>query len=123
MVFIAIQALFAPLSLLSIVGWWGGSAVRTCGRGAALYGALLAVVLAFGAGRLWLSPDAEAEVRVVGVTAEVDVGELIDDRDEPTFEAGVVALHDEYLSRTAAAARGAEIVVWPEIAGLGRSDR
>ena len=36
----------------------------------------------------------------------------------------MVALHDEYLSRTAAAAaRGAEIVVWPEIAGLGRSDQ
>ena len=104
--------------------WETGFAWRTCGRGVSVYGQLLAVVLAFGAGRLWFSPDAEAEVRVVGVTAEVDVGELIDDRDQPTFEAGVAALHDEYLSRTAAAAaRGAEIVVWPEIAGLGRSNQ
>ncbi len=116
--------LMAWFASVANYAWESDFVWRKYARGAVAYGIVLILVLGFGFGRLWLSPDAEAEVHVVGITSAADLVRLVDSRDEPTFDAAVAEVHREYLSRTAnAAARGAEIVVWPEVAGLGYADQ
>ncbi len=100
--------------------WEAGFAWRRIARGVVTYATVLALVVGFGVSRLWLAPEADESVRVVGLVSETplaDLGEIID---EPSFAAESAAFRQGYLDRTVAAAqRGADIVVWPEGAGLG----
>ena len=74
-------------------------------------------------GRLLLAPDANETVTVTSFTlAETHAGELFAllAEDEAAFRAKTTATHNAYLERTIQAARdGAEIVMWPELAGFG----
>jgi apolipoprotein N-acyltransferase len=91
--------------------------------GAGVYGAILLIVVTYGAGRLLLVPDANETVAVTSFTlAETHAGELFAllAEDEAAFRAKTTATHNAYLERTIQAARdGAEIVMWPELAGFG----
>ncbi len=99
--------------------WESGFRWRESARGVVAYGSVLVLVLAFGVGRLWASPSAETEIRVVGMTSHLD----IPDANSPTYETDTAALHNDYLARTRAAAeRGAQIVVWPESGAMGTHD-
>jgi apolipoprotein N-acyltransferase len=100
--------------------WESGPRFRDSWRGVATCTGLLVVVAGFGMIRLATSPDPQAVVHVVGVTSPLEIS----GPNDPTFEADMAALHDDYLARTRAAAdRGAEIVVWPETGAMGPSDQ
>ncbi|MCJ7739570.1 MAG: hypothetical protein MUQ10_20035, partial [Anaerolineae bacterium] len=87
-------------------------------RGLASFGALLAVVFVFGFVRLNLTPTSETgeTVRVAGITAKS--GEDYDS--EAQFVAELDTYRDIYFSATVREAQaGAQVVLWPELAGSG----
>jgi apolipoprotein N-acyltransferase len=96
---------------------------RSWSSGLAIYTFALLLVLGYGAVRLATAPTVESGVRVTGLTVHhVDRHELMPllAEDVPTFRSRTQAIHADYLAETAvAAANGAQIVVWPELAGIG----
>jgi apolipoprotein N-acyltransferase len=96
---------------------------RSWSSGLAIYTSVLLLVLGYGAVRLATAPTVESGVRVTGLTVHhVDRHELMPllAEDVPTFRSRTQAIHADYLAETAvAAANGAQIVVWPELAGIG----
>jgi apolipoprotein N-acyltransferase len=91
-------------------------------RGLATYAGITGLVLIYGAARLAFSPPPEGTVRVAGLTATLpDAGEPIDPRDDKErFRQVTSDLHDRYFEQTIREARaGAQIVLWPEGAGVG----
>jgi len=91
-------------------------------RGLAAFVAVLAVVFIFGFARLNLAPSSET-VRVAGITAESShaVGERLSVAQDPAAAARPLfqAHWDLYFTATAREAQaGAQVIVWPEVAGL-----
>lgn len=134
----------ALMQLVSVTGVWGVSLLmawstsianwvweRSCEwkvvwRGVALYGGLLALVLALGSVRLiFFYPEAPA-VRVAGLTAvEVRLQDLLPlvTKNPQAFRERTTDIHQRYFEATIREARaGAKIVVWPEMAGIGMEE-
>ena len=130
----------ALMQLLSLTGMWGiaflvswlGSVVNWAWersfdwpriwRGLAIYAGITGLVLVYGSARLVFSRAPEGTVRVAGLTATLpDPGEPFDPRDDPgRFRQETSDLHDLYFNQTIREARaGAQIVLWPEGAGVG----
>ena len=136
------QATFAPLAqFASVGGLWGITFVVTWfasvvhwavrrleagepyGRPVTACGAVILAILAFGAIRLLAAPAAQQRVEVASFTAtHVDMIAMMRlyNTDQVAFRERTRAQHTAYLRRTAeAAGSGAQIVLWPELAGLG----
>ena len=108
----------------SVANWaWENRGLRAeMLKGLAVFGAVLAVVFAYGFLRLNLVSSG-ATVRVVGITAESahDVGERLAEAQDPVSAARPLfqAHWDMYFAATAREAQaGAKVIVWPEVAGL-----
>lgn len=110
----------------SVVNWaWEGRAdLRAIRGGLALYGGVLAAALILGSVRLATAPVPAATVRVAGVTAQ-PVKQILGEwlpglPDAAAARAAVEPIRAAYFAATEReAAAGAQIVVWPEIAGVG----
>jgi apolipoprotein N-acyltransferase len=139
------QSAFAPLAqFASVAGLWGITFVVTwfasiahwvvrrheAGqayvRPVTMCGAIIAAILAFGAIRLLAAPAPQRSVQVTSFTAaHVDMGAMMSlyNADPAAFRERTREQHAAYLRRTAeAAGNGAQIVLWPELAGLGLAD-
>lgn len=96
---------------------------RSWTTGLAIHAAVLLLVLSYGAVRLTTAPPVESGVQVTGLTVHhVDLHELMPllTEDITTFRSRTQAIHAGYLAETAvSAANGAQLVVWPELAGIG----
>jgi len=94
--------------------------------GAALYTAVVVVILGFGTVRVLFVPEARQSVSVASFTAaHVDMVEMtqLAQIDAAAFRQRTEAQHTAYLNGTIRAAKtGAQIVLWPELAGLGMVD-
>ncbi len=135
----------APLTqLASVTGLWGitllvswfasvvhwavshHEAGQPYRRGATVYGAVVATILLFGAARLLTAPQPQESVTVASFTAtHTEMGEMMGLRatDEAAFRERTRAQHAAYLEQTVRAAEtDAQIVLWPELAGLGMAD-
>lgn len=92
-------------------------------KGVAVYAVILVAVFFLGGLRLLTSPAAEDTVRVASFTAvHNDMGELMSlaHTDPDAFRQKTRANHAAYLAQTeTAVATGAEIILWPELAGIG----
>ena len=129
------------LQLLSVTGMWGLSFLMnwtasivnwaweqrfewpSIRHGLALYGGIMALVLAYGGARLTFARIEPGTVRVASFTeVSTDLPALMN-----TLRSGRVAfgqatrdIHARYFERTATEARaGAKIILWPEVAGIG----
>jgi apolipoprotein N-acyltransferase len=118
-----ITFLMAWFAALANWAWARYEANEPYGRGLVVYGGVLAAVLLWGGGRLLTAPAAETSVAVASFTAApVEMGELMGllQADEAAFRAETQANHGAYLAQTAeVAATEAEIILWPELAGVG----
>lgn len=104
--------------------WERGFAPKVIGRGVAFYAAIFLVVLAYGNARLLFAPQlAPQSVRMAGITiAPKPLAELMPlyDQDITAFRAETQAIHAQYLAATEREAKaGAQLVNWPEGAGMG----
>jgi len=108
--------------------WEQAFSWRKVWRGLAIYGAFLALVIVYGSVRLSFFHPQPGTVRVHQIIDSDD--ELVTMRDaemasllatDPaTFERKTTGVHQKYIEDTIHEARaGAQIVVWPEVAGLG----
>lgn len=136
------QFAFAPLAqLASVTGIWGITwmiswfaavanwaftryeAQQPFRHGVGVYAAVLVVLLVWGGVRLLAAPQAEREVAVASFTAvHVEMAELMPllQSDVAAFQAQTQQNHAAYLEKTAEVAEtGAQIILWPELAGLG----
>jgi len=130
----------ALMQLLSVTGMWGVAFLvkwfapvvnwawersfewPRIWRGLAISAGITLLVLVYGGARLVFSPAPAGTVRVAGLTATLpDPGEPFDPRDDPgRFRQETSDLHDRYFDQTIREARaGAQIVLWPEGAGVG----
>ncbi|NJN84444.1 MAG: hypothetical protein HC802_20645 [Caldilineaceae bacterium] len=139
------QADFAALAQLSsVTGLWGitflvswfasvvnwawerGFVWKYVWRGAAIYAAILAVTLLFGVTRLFSAPDVAETVTVASFTAvEIHPEQLFPlvESDLAAFRTETTQTHQRYLDQTVQLAQeGAQIVLWPELAGTGLAD-
>jgi len=126
----------ALMQLVSITGMWGVTFVvswfasvanwvwecsfrwETIRRGAALYAGIMLLVMVYGSARLVFSPVQVGTVRVAGLTALDGNGWTTADRE--AFHRRATEMHERYFERTVPEARaGAEVVLWPETAGIG----
>ena len=126
----------ALMQLVSITGLWGfpfligwfASVVNwawehafdwlAIRRGVALYAGIMLVVMVYGSARLVFSPTQEGTVRIAGLTALEGDGWTTADRE--AFRRRATEMHERYFAQTIPEARaGAEIVLWPETAGIG----
>lgn len=109
----------------SVVNWaWAHDFnVKQIRTGVIVHGAVLVLVLGYGAGRLLLAPQPDETVEVASVTAvEMHFAELMPmaERDTEAFRAITTGVHATYLERSRElAASGAKIILWPEGAGAG----
>ena len=144
------QAGFPALAqLVSVTGLWGitflvswfASVVnwawehefdwKLVWRGVAIYAAILGVALLFGVTQLMTAPNesdmTEGDtVTIASFTAvEVHPESLFPlvETDLDAFRAETTQTHQQYLDRTIQAAEdGAQIVLWPELAGTGTAE-
>lgn len=139
------QAAFLPLTqLVSVTGLWGVTFVmawfaavvhwsitryqrgESYRLGGMICAGVLAVILIGGGIRLATAQEPTDYVAVASFTAvHVEMGELMEllSQDEAAFRQISRANHAAYLAQTVeAAATGAQIVLWPELAGLGMAD-
>ena len=108
----------------AVANWtWEHRAIGGVGRGPAVFMAVLAAVFAFGFWRLNLTPASDATIRVAGITAGhgPDLGKAVDEApDRATALQAIEAHREAYFRATAReAGAGAQVVVWPEVAGAG----
>ena len=130
--------------LVSITGIWGisfliawfGSVVnwaitqrqaqRPFTKGVVVYVVVLTAVFLFGGVRLLTAPEPEQTVKAASFTAvHVNMGEMMQlyQSDPEAFRQKTQANHQTYLAQTETAVEtGAEIILWPELAGLGMAD-
>lgn len=131
----------ALIQLVSLTGIWGvtflmawfASTVnwlweqsfdwRRSAGGVAIYAGILALVLAYGYGRLLLAAPAGESIRIAGITASPEsIAELMPlyRQNLAQFRRVTSARHNRYLTATVSEARaGAKIVNWPEGAAIG----
>lgn len=133
--FMQLTAVIGMLGLTFITMWFAAVANwvwtewengRSWVMGLAIHATILLLVIGYGAVRLTTAPPIEDGVQITGITVqEVNMHELMPlvTEDLATFRTQTQAIHADYLTETAvAAANGAQIVVWPELAGIGISD-
>ena len=128
----------ALMQLLSVTGMWGLAFLVNwfapivnwaweCSfdwpkiwRGLAIFGSIMLLVMVYGSARLVFSPAPAGTVRVASLTV-VELKELsasLDDRE--AFRRKTGDARDRYFEQTIREARaGAQIVLWPEGAGMG----
>ena len=104
--------------------WEHGFAPKVIGRGVALYAAIFLLVLAYGNARLLFAPQPSTQsVRMAGITiAPKPLAELMPlyEQDRTAFRSETQAIHAAYLAATVREAQaGAQLVNWPEGAGIG----
>lgn len=126
----------ALMQLLSVTGMWGITFLmswfapvvnwawersfewRAIWRGVAVYVGIVLLVMVYGGARLVFSPVQAGTVRVAGLTV-FEYDELTVN-DKGAFRQWTSDLRDRYMEQTIREARaGAEIVLWPEGAGVG----
>ncbi len=130
--FVQLTAVTGMLGLAFITSWFAAVANwvwtewengRAWTTGLAIHATVLLLVLGYGAVRLATAPPVENGVQVTGLTVhQVNLHELMPmlTEDLTTFRSRTQAIHADYLAETAvAAANGAQLVVWPEVAGIG----
>lgn len=109
----------------SLVNWaWErGFQWKQIKSGAITYAVIIVLVLVYGAVRLMAAPEPTATVKVASFTAEsFHPSELFPmvSTDLDGFRQETTAIHQKYIDQTlAVAGQGAQIVVWPEMAGSG----
>jgi apolipoprotein N-acyltransferase len=116
---------FTTTWFAAVVNWvwteWENG--RSWAAGLAIHATVLLLVLGYGAVRLATVPPVGSGVQVTGLTVHhVDLHELMPmlTEDLATFRSRTQAIHADYLAETVvAAANGAQLVVWPEVAGIG----
>lgn len=115
--------------LASVVNWAWASNFQWArvGKGLAVYAAVLLAVVAYGVIRLAAAPDqADRTVDIASFTAaEFDPATLFPllEQDQTAFRAETQAIHTAYLAQSEAAAQsGAELILWPEGAGVGLAE-
>lgn len=104
--------------------WERGFTPKLIGRGVAFYAAIFLLVLAYGNARLLFAPQpATQSVRMAGITiAPKPLAELMPlyEHDRAAFRRETKASHAAYLAATVREAQaGAQLVNWPEGAGIG----
>ncbi|HSR29057.1 MAG TPA: nitrilase-related carbon-nitrogen hydrolase [Anaerolineae bacterium] len=130
----------ALVQLLSVTGMWGITFLvnwfapivnwawersfdwRRIWRGLAIFAGIILLVMVYGSARLVFSPAPAGTVRVASLTAAQlhDEGpiDLKDDREG--FRRRTSVMRERYFEQTIREARaGAQIVLWPEGAGVG----
>ena len=133
--FVQLTAVTGMLGLTFMTTWFAAVANwvwtewengRSWTTGLAVHAAVLLLVLGFGAVRLATAPAIQDGVQVTGLTVHnVDLHELMPllTEDFDAFRSRTQAMHADYLAETAvAAANGAQLVVWPEAAGIGMAE-
>jgi apolipoprotein N-acyltransferase len=109
----------------SLVNWaWErGFQWRQIQSGAIPYIAIMLLVCVYGSVRLLATPEPTSTVKVASFTAEAFHPEVLFpmmSTDLDGFRQQTTAIHEKYIEETIdAAQQGAEIVVWPEMAGSG----
>jgi apolipoprotein N-acyltransferase len=93
-------------------------------RGVAVYATIIVLVLAYGNARLLFAPQGTPKsVRMAGITiAPKPLSELIPlyEQDLTAFRAETRTIHEQYFAATKREAQaGAQLVNWPEGAGIG----
>ena len=93
-------------------------------RGVAVYAGIFLLVLAYGNARLLFAPQPTSQtIRMAGITiAPKPLAELIPlyEQDLAAFRAETQAIHEQYFAATLREANaGAQLVNWPEGAGIG----
>lgn len=95
-------------------------------KGVAIYATIVVVVVLFGAARLLTAPATTETVTVASFTAVETHPETLFplvESDIDAFRTQTAATHQRYLDQTVEAAlAGAQIVLWPELAGSGLAD-
>ncbi|MEM7113219.1 MAG: nitrilase-related carbon-nitrogen hydrolase [Chloroflexota bacterium] len=121
--------LFGMLGLTFLLSWFANITkwlIPALHPGVVGYGLLLGAVISYGTVRLYSAPAAAETLTIASFTLEeVHVPDYVElmNSDLPTFRAKTAVLHQRYLNETAkAAAEGAQLVLWPESAGIGISD-
>jgi apolipoprotein N-acyltransferase len=115
---------FVMMWLASVVNWaWERNFEwPTIWRGLALYGGVMAIVLAYGGARLNLATLEPGTVRVAALTTvSTDLAQLMPllQSDRAAFGQTTRDIHTRYFEQTIQEARaGAKIILWAEVAGL-----
>lgn len=118
------------IGIAFLMGWFAAVANWTwerrgagVGRGPVVFVAVLAAVLVFGFWRLNLAPAGDATIRVAGITAShaPDLAKAVEEApDRATAVQAIEAHREAYFRATAREAdAGAQVVLWPEVAGAG----
>jgi len=135
------SALLPLIQLTSITGMWGITFLlawfagvvnwawenefewTNIKTGIMAFGGVIVAILIFGTVRLLTAPDYQETFRVAGITvAEIRMEELVPlYHDDPEhFRNVTIGIHQDYLAQTLEQTQaGAQIVVWPELAGIG----
>ncbi len=121
--------MFITAWFAAVVNWVWSQAVngQSWSRGLAVYAAVLVLTLAYGGIRLSQAPslqeDGQDGVAVAAFTLhEIQMAELMPllQDDLAAFRSRTKEIHEDYLAESAAAAaKGAKIILWPELAGIG----
>jgi apolipoprotein N-acyltransferase len=130
----------ALVQLLSVTGMWGMVFLvnwfapivnwawersfdwRRIWRGLAIFAGIMLLVVVYGSARLVFSPAQAGTVRVAGLTTAQlhDEGPISLKDDREAFRRRTSDMRERYFEQTIREARaGAQIVLWPEGAGIG----
>lgn len=128
-------ALFGMLGLTFLLSWFASIAhwawtyqrrLPVALPGVIGYALLLVALIGYGSLRLNNTPDNAGSVQIASFTLEeIHVPDYVElmKTDLDAFRAQTTALHERYLDATVQAAEaGAELVLWPEAAGIGISE-
>jgi len=132
LVFAQLASLTGMWGITFLVAWFGslvnwawerGFQWQRIKSGAIPYTVIILLVCVYGTVRLLATHEPTATVKVASFTAEAfHPDELFPmvNSDLEGFREKTTAIHEKYIDQTVAAAQqGAEIVVWPEMAGSG----
>ena len=132
LVFAQLASLTGMWGITFLIAWFGslvnwawerGFQWQPVKSGAIPYAVIMLLVFVYGSVRLMAAPEPTATVKVASFTAEAfHPGELFPmvNSDLEGFREKTTAIHEKYIEQTITVARqGAEIVVWPEMAGSG----
>ena len=132
LVFAQLASLTGMWGITFLIAWFGslvnwawerGFQWQPVKSGAIPYAVIMLLVFVYGSVRLMATPEPTATVKVASFTAEAfHPGELFPmvNSDLEGFREKTATIHEKYIEQTITVARqGAEIVVWPEMAGSG----
>ena len=122
---IGITFLMAWFASLANKAWESRARIGAIRGELAAFGVVLAAVLAFGVIRLHAASltDSVQTIRVAGITIEVDpplVQQVSGEWETASARQAVQSVRDAYFDATLReASAGAQVVIWPEVAGIG----